>query len=287
MKTLTLATRTLVGFVAASLVVGSALSATYPLEPKTVKPVLVGLQLYTVRSDCAKDFPGTLKAVSKMGFSGVEFAGYYGYTAERLKKLLDEDHLACYGSHVPWGDLQGDNYAKTVAFNKAIGNPLIVVPWIPSEMRNTKAALIETAHKFGELAKRLKRDGITLGYHNHMDEFKEVEGEMPWYTFFGNTGNDVAVQFDTGNALSAGAQAAPFLLKYSKRVISVHVKDFSSTNPNALLGEGDENWAETFKILKTKAHPRFFIIEQETYPTTPLDSAEKCLRNFERMWAAN
>src|SRR5271165_6373891 len=61
---------------------------------------LIGLQLYTVRDDCAKDFPGVLKAVAKMGFSGVEFAGYYGRSAEELRQMLDDDNLKCYGSHV-------------------------------------------------------------------------------------------------------------------------------------------------------------------------------------------
>jgi sugar phosphate isomerase/epimerase len=270
----------------AGVVAVNAVASPNPVITKA-RPVLVGLQLYTVRDDCAKDFPGVLRAVAKMGFTGVEFAGYYGRTAEELKQMLDEDHLVCYGSHVPWADLQGDKFEKTIAFNKTLGNHLIVIPWIPSEMRNTRETLIQTAHKLGDLAKRVEKEGLILGYHNHMDEFHEVEGEMPWYTLFGNSGNSLAIQFDTGNAMSAGAQAAPFLLKYPKRVISMHVKDFSKSNPNAMLGEGDENWTETLKVLKTKVHPRWFIIEQETYPISPLASAEKCLRNFEKMWASN
>lgn len=250
----------------------------------SAKP-LVGLELYTVRDVCAKDFEGVLKSVSKMGFTGVEFAGYYGHSAEELKKWLDEDHLVCYGSHTQWSDLQGDNYAKTIAFNKTLGNHLIVVPWIPQEMRNSKEALIKTAHAFDELAKKMKKDGIMLGYHNHMDEFKPVDGEMPWYTFFGNCSIDVKVQFDTGNAMEAGEQAVPYLSKFPKRVISVHVKDFSKTNHDALLGEGDENWAETIKCLKTVVHPKWFIIEQEVYPVSSLECAEKCLRTFEKLWA--
>src|SRR5690348_9189172 len=86
---------------------------------------LIGLQLYTVRDACAKDFPGTLKAVAQIGFSGVEFAGYYGRSAQELRKMLDEDHLKCYGSHVPLDDLLGDKFDKTVEFNKVLGNKLI------------------------------------------------------------------------------------------------------------------------------------------------------------------
>jgi sugar phosphate isomerase/epimerase len=254
------------------------------VQPKTgERHYSIGLQMYTVRDECAKDFAGTLKAVSKIGFSGVEFAGYYGLTAPQLRKLLDEDHLQCYGSHIQLSDLLGDNFAKTVEYNKVLGNHLLVVASLPEERRNTKDNLIATAHLFSDLATKLKPYGMFLGFHNHYAEFQPVDGEMPWYTFFNNASNDVKIQFDTGNALSAGAQAMPFLTKYPGRVISAHVKDFSSTNKNAMLGEGDVHWNEVIPFLKSKNGPRWMIIEQEEYPFPSLVCAEKCYQNLLRM----
>ena len=40
----------------------------------------VGLQLYSVRSDAAANFYGTLKKVKAMGYDGVEFAGLFGHS---------------------------------------------------------------------------------------------------------------------------------------------------------------------------------------------------------------
>lgn len=57
----------------------------------------IGLQLYSVREDCAKDLPGTLKAVAKMGYEGVDFAGYYNYPAAELRTMLDDLGLVCCG----------------------------------------------------------------------------------------------------------------------------------------------------------------------------------------------
>lgn len=244
---------------------------------------LIGLQLYTVRDECAKDLPGVLKAVAKMGYSGVEFAGYWGRSAQELRQMLDDDHLKCYGSHISLDDLLGDKFEKTVAFNKTLGNKLLVVPSIPENRRNTRAALIETAKLFGDLAKKLEPYGMILGYHNHESEFTPVEGELPWDTFFDNADRRVAIQFDIGNALQGGVQAARFLTKFPGRVISVHVKDFSASNPNALLGEGDENWSVVIPILKAKNGPRWFIIEQENYPFPSLECAARCLHNFQAM----
>lgn len=73
-------------------------------EPRTrpaagKQPHQIGLQLYSVRDDCAKDLPGVLEAVGKMGYQGVEFAGYYGRSASELRKMLDANGLKCCGTH--------------------------------------------------------------------------------------------------------------------------------------------------------------------------------------------
>jgi sugar phosphate isomerase/epimerase len=244
---------------------------------------LIGLQLYTVRDDCARDFPGTLKAVAKMGFSGVEFAGYYGRTAEELRKMLDEDGLKCYGTHISLDSLLEENFDKTVAFNKILGNRLLVIPGFPQERVSTRAGWIDTAKVCSAIADKLAKYHMILGYHNHSVEFRPLDGELPWDTFFNNADKKVAIQFDTGNALEAGVQAAPYLTKFPGRVISVHVKDFSSTNHEALLGEGDEQWDKVIPILKGKNGPHWLIIEQETYPIPPLQCAEKCLHTLQKM----
>jgi sugar phosphate isomerase/epimerase len=254
------------------------------LKDRSGKPLKIGVQLYSVRTDCAKDLPGVLAALSKMGYTGVEFAGYYGRTAADLRALLDQNHLQCYGTHVDLNALQGGNLEKTATFCKELGCPMIVVPWLPEPRRNSRAAILETAKFFDDTAKQLAKEGLILGWHNENYEFKTIEGETIWQTFWANSGKTVAMQFDIGNALDAGEQAAPYLLKYPKRVVSVHMKDHSTTNRTALLGEGDEHWNEVIPILKHKVAPRWFIVEQESYGEPPLVCVEKCLRNFEKLW---
>jgi len=70
--------------------------------------------------------------------------------------------------------------------------------------------------------------------------------------------------------------------KYPSRLLSVHVKDYSSANPKALLGEGDEHWDEVLPLILRKGGVRWLIIEQNNYPYPPLESVERCLRNFEK-----
>lgn len=261
----------------------AATASTVSAKPRQQRRLQVGLQLYSVREACAKDLPGTLKAIAKMGYTGVEFAGFYDKSAEELRRLLDENGLKCYGAHVAPESLMGDNLEETVAFNKTLGNRLLMLLGNPLEPCDTRAKIIEVAKTFSDIAKRLAPYKMSVAYHNHESEFKAVEGDLIWNIFFANTDRRVAVQFDTGNALEGGVQAAPFLAKYPSRLLSVHVKDYSSTNPKALLGEGDEHWDEVLPLILRKGGVRWLIIEQNNYPYPPLESVERCLRNFEKM----
>ena len=48
----------------------------------------VGLQLYSLREETEKDFCATVEKVAKMGYTGVEFAGYGGLKPAALAQLL-------------------------------------------------------------------------------------------------------------------------------------------------------------------------------------------------------
>ncbi|HXG24950.1 MAG TPA: sugar phosphate isomerase/epimerase [Chthonomonadales bacterium] len=243
----------------------------------------IALQLYSVRQLCAQDLPGTLAAVAKMGYVGVEFAGYYGRSAQELKKLLDDNGLKVAGTHIGIDTLLGDQLERTVEFNRIIGNKFLIVPGLPEERRNSRAAWLETARLMNEAAERVASHGMRVGYHNHWIEFKPLEGELPWDTFFGNTRQEVVMQLDTGNALHGGADPIPFLRKYPGRAATVHLKEYSASNDKALIGEGDVRWDEFFALCESIGGTEWYIVEQETYAYPPLECVARCLQNLRRM----
>src|SRR5258708_25803474 len=93
----------------------------------------IALQLYSVREDAAKDLPGVLAAVAKMGYAGVEFAGYYGHSAGDVRKLLDENGLKCCGSHIGLPNLLGDALPAAIQVNPTIGHPHLSLPRLPRQ----------------------------------------------------------------------------------------------------------------------------------------------------------
>jgi len=142
---------------------------------------------------------------------------------------------------------------------------------------------LKTAATLNEIAVALKPYGMRTGYHNHHIEFVPMEGELPWDTLFGNTTDDVIMQFDTGNALHGGAQAAPFLRRYPGRARTVHLKEYSATNDAALIGEGDVPWAEVFELCETIGGTEWYIVEQESYAYPPLECVRRCLQALKAM----
>ncbi len=243
----------------------------------------IALQLYSVRKECEKDLPAVLAAVAKMGYEGVEFAGYYDRSAQELRGLLDEVGLKCCGTHTQLSTLLGDEFEKTVEFNQTLGNKYLIVPWLPEERRNSKQAWLDTAKLFNEIAEKLKPYGMRTGYHNHTFEFTPIDGEIPWDIFFSNTSNDVIMQLDTGNALHGGADPVPFLEKYPGRAVTIHLKEYSKTNDKALIGEGDVRWNDIFRLCETIGGTEWYIVEQESYAYPPLECVERCLKALRAM----
>lgn len=246
----------------------------------------IGLQLYSVREDAQKDLSHVLKEVARMGYAGVEFAGYYGHSATEIRKMLDDLNLKCCGTHTGLNTLTGDELQKTIDFNQTIGNTYLIVPGLPKERTESKAAWLETARIMNEISDKVTPLGMKTGYHNHHTEFHDMDGELPWDIFFGNTRPEVVMQFDTGNAMHGGAEAGPFLRRYPHRALTVHLKEYSATNDKALIGEGDVKWDEIFSLCETIAGTQWYIVEQESYAYPPLECAEKCLQNLRNMGKA-
>lgn len=245
--------------------------------------IKIALQLYSVRENCARDLRGTLEAVAKMGYEGVEFAGYYGRTAGELREMLDDLGLEVAGIHISIDALIEDKLKETIEFNRILGNKYLIVPSLPEKMRKTRADWLKAAKIMNEIAEKLKPGGMRVGYHNHAIEFKPINGEIPWYIFFDNAKPEVVMQLDTGNAMRGGLspdEILEIIKRYPKRAVTVHLKEYSSRNENALLGEGEMKWREFINLCETIGGTEWYIIEQESYPYPPLECAKRCLENL-------
>jgi len=249
--------RTAVG--SAGVAVGLGMNLESSLQAAQ-KKIPVGLQLYSIREQCQKDLAGMLKTVSKIGYKGVEFAGYYGNSAKDLRKMLDDNGLVCCGTHTPYESVQPNKLKETVDFNHTIGNRFLIVPWMEGKTRQDWEA---KAKEFNELADKVKEDGMFVGYHAHAHDFTIFDGVTAWDLFFGGTKPEVIMQLDTSNCREGGADPVAVLHKYPGRARSIHIKASGGT-PDSVIGEDKVNWSEVFAFCEGPGKTEWYVLEHES-----------------------
>jgi sugar phosphate isomerase/epimerase len=243
----------------------------------------IGLQLWSVRQACAEDLPGTLQAIADMGYDGVEFAGYHGYGAAELRDMLASAGLAVCGSHLGIDRLLGDALAETLSFENMVGNHHLVIPFLAEKHRDSAAAWKRTAGLLTERAGLIGDRGMRLGYHNHRMEFEPVDGEIPMDILAENTPQEFFLQLDIGHCLRTGADPCAYLRRYPGRYVTVHVRDWSAANEQAIVGEGEVPWQEVFAICEESGATEWYIVEQTAGEVPELAAVERCIANLRAM----
>lgn len=263
----------------AALAMGSAVPSLLRAADAK-KKIPVGLELYSVRNELPKDFVGVMQAIGKMGYEGVEFAGYHGWDKKPadLRKLLDDCGLKCCGTHTGLATLEGDNLKKTVELHKTLGNKFLICPSLSAKDAD---GWMNLAKKFNDIADRAKEFGMQVGYHSHAGDYKKFDGKTAWEIFFDNTKPEVVHQLDIGNTLEGGGDPVALLKKYAGRTKTTHLKEHGGP-PAAAIGEGTIDWKSVLEVYETVAGTEWYIVEHET-GKTPMVSIKTCLDNLRKM----
>lgn len=227
----------------------------------------IGLQLYSVRGECEKDLPATLKAVAEIGYVGVEPYGYGGDTmvwqghgAEDIRAMLDDLGLICCGIHLRTDALLGDNLARTIDFNQILGNRFLIIAADGPRMKSL-SGIAELAGILNEAAGKLKEHGMATGYHAHAFDAEDVEGTPAWFRLFGQVAPEVVMQMDVGNYLSGGGDPIAAMRAFPNRACTVHVKDRNAPE-NGAIGQGEAPVVEFLELCARLHETEWYVVEE-------------------------
>ncbi len=241
----------------------------------TVSNVPVGVQMYCFRHLLEEDFEGTLAQIATLGYDGVEFAGYYDYSAADLRRFLDSHGLAACGAHVGINMLLGDELQRSVDFHGELGNTRLIVPAIGNDRRAPMDAVMRTAEELTAIQEALRAHGMSTGYHCHAYNFNAlVEGLTIWDVLANNTPDDLIVQLDTGNAANGGADVPDVIKSTAGRVRSMHLKPFTqgAEFPFApFIGDDKLPWPEIFELSESVGGIEWYVVEYEDESHPPLE----------------
>src|SRR5438477_1619335 len=99
----------------------------------------VGLMLYTVREDCARDLERTLRAVAGASYEGVELFDLHGHEPEAVRGWLDELGLAVAGRHAALDVLENE-LSELARELRVLDCDRIVLSWIEPPATRAEAS---------------------------------------------------------------------------------------------------------------------------------------------------
>ena len=242
--------------------------------PATGKKIPVAVQLYSVRTAAERDLAGTLEGIAKMGYDGVEFAGYYGKDIKEIRKMLDDNGLKCCGTHTALNEFRGDRFERTAELHKTLGAKFMIVPGGIDNYLHDIERNKQIAEEFNQLAEKAKALDLFIGYHAHGGDARLIDGTPAWERFFDATVPEVIMQMDIGNYKDGGGDPYAMIEKFKGRSKTVHLKEGGQGNP--IIGDGTVDWKRVFELSETVGGVEWYVVEDERGPNN-LTRIERCL----------
>ena len=196
----------------------------------------ISIQLYTVREECARDFPATLREIASIGYKGVEFAGLHGMAAKDIAALIHELGMTTSSSHVALPTRENIN--ELVDQEKTLGNDLLISGFGPDQFK-TADDCKRSAERFQEAAALTQQHGMRFGCHNHWWEFHTVDGRLA-YDIVLEAAPDLQAEVDVYWVAYGKADPVDVVRRYKSRIPVLHIKDgpLEENKPHLPVGAG-------------------------------------------------
>lgn len=247
----------------------------------------IGIQLYSVRDQMARDAVATVAAIAGIGYAEVEFAGLYGRSAEQWRQTLRELGLRAPSSH---DDLLGGDPRQILQNARTLGQRWVIHPYYRGATLDDYRRVAERLNEVGQLGREY---GIRAGYHNHAHEFEPMEGSFPYAVLLEETDPSlVDMELDLYWAIEGyytygnpDAQPLALFERAPRRFKLFHVKDGFPSRPGvqfADVGEGEIDFRPIFAARELSGVEHYHT-ERDDAPSDPegsLGSAEDMYDNL-------
>ena len=248
---------------------------------------ILSIQLYTLRS--LGDLDRVLDVVKQAGYGHVETVASHLDDAENVRAKLDARGLKASSSHVSLAALRNQPDVVVRAC-RILGFDQLFMPAVPPEQRQSQAPFWRAlGRELGEIAKRMRDQGIAFGYHNHHWELAPKEGAKTALEliFEAAESSPLAWQVDVAWLVRGGGDPKKWMERYRDRVISAHVKDIAPQGQNkdqdgwADVGAGVLDWRDLWQAAHA-AGARWMVIEHDK-PANPAATARASYAFISRM----
>lgn len=253
----------------------------------------IGLELFTLRQECAKDFDGTLARVAAIGYKEVELFEFYGRKASEIRRMLVANGLTAPSAHALEYNLKpNDNiielkskwdkyieYASNLGVRYMSGSVGNISPDHPLEDYRHLAELLNI------VGERCTRGVIQYTYHNVNSEFRPIEGHIPYDDLLRWTDPQfVQLEIDCYWLTRAGKDPTDYFKAFPGRTPLLHIKDrkpgYAPTTeldkgpgPFTEVGQGSIDWKRIFAGARQGGMKHYYV-EQDFCDRPVFESLE-------------
>jgi sugar phosphate isomerase/epimerase len=230
-----------------------------------------GLGIYTVRDALEKDFKGTLKKLSEMGFTDLEFWNYnegniFGIPAIEVKKMMDDLGLKSTSLHAGITPLTND-FDRLLETASTLNEKYLVCNYLVESERTSLDDYKAHSDLLNMCGEKAKSAGITMGYHNHDFEFFDFDGQKPYDVLLDRCDkNLVRFEMDMYWMTASNQDPIAYFEKHPGRFPLWHVKDMNSEKQFTPVGEGIIDWNRIFAKADVAGLEQYFV-EQDQSPS--------------------
>lgn len=250
----------------------------------------LGLQLYSLRGEFAKDVPATLAKVRGFGFKYVELAGTYNMTAENFLAHLASNDLKAVSGHFSY-DMYRTNAHEVAHRAKQLGLKYAGTAWIPHQGEFDEKEARDAIAVFNHAGKVLAEHGIKFFYHTHGYEFHPYKDGTLFDLIMQETDPKyVRYQMDTFWIVHPNHDPVALLNKYGSRFELMHIKDMkhgternltgkSNVNNDVQVGTGVMNWPGILEAAERVGVKWYFIEDESDHVLQHIPGSLKFLEN--------
>ena len=236
----------------------------------------VGIQLYTMRDDAARDLEGTLRNIANAGYKEIELLsgmGNFGMQPAKLRALLDQLGLRAPSTHV--GVNAFDNLSREMDEARVLGHEYLILASLPEH--RTLDDYRRWADRLNEAGRVARQNNLWVGFHDEPHDFPLIDGQVPYDVMVQRLDPSVVrLQLDTGNAAMGGVDPLVYMKKYGDRYFLFHIKDAPQlgAKSDTELGKGVVDFRTLFASID-RIDEKHLYVEQESYPGAPVDSIRR------------
>ena len=234
----------------------------------------LGLITNVISDEIKADYKAALMKVADIGYTYLEIGNFLGPSLKEFKAFLKDINLIPIAGGTSIANMMDVEKLKKMIEDALLMEKKYLIcywPWMDGGQNKKLDDFLEASERLNIVGEQCNKMGIKFAFHNHDQEFVEVEGYQWGYeAILENTDPGIVdMQLDLYWIIEGGGDPLYLFDKYPGRYKIFHVKDKAENQAPrksyTCPGYGIIDFTEIFSKSK-EAGVEYYIVEIDSHP---------------------